>query len=90
MLPCESNNYYFGRKGFFYLKIVYISIILFCSQDTTFEIYELNYRCIYKVNVNSTPRLKSPDSELTVTVPGCEYFKRRVSNSTALNCEGHN
>ncbi|XP_035441316.2 anosmin-1 [Spodoptera frugiperda] len=60
------------------------------TEDTTFEIYELNYRCIYKVNVNSTPRLKSPDSELTVTVPGCEYFKRRVSNSTALNCEGHN
>ncbi|XP_022825826.1 anosmin-1-like [Spodoptera litura] len=60
------------------------------TEDTTFELYELNYRCIYKVNVNSTPRLKTPDSELTVTVPACEYFKRRVGNTTVVNCDEHN
>lgn len=27
---------------------------------------------------------KVPDSELIVSVPGCEYFKRKVN--TALNC----
>ncbi|CAD0200473.1 unnamed protein product [Chrysodeixis includens] len=56
------------------------------TELTSFELYELEYQCSYKVNVNSAPRVKKPDSELNLNVPSCEYFKRKVSNNT-MTCE---
>ncbi|PZC80984.1 anosmin-1 [Helicoverpa armigera] len=55
------------------------------TEQTTFELYELEYQCSYKVNVNSMPRVRIPDSELSIHVPACEYFKRKV-NTTVINC----
>ncbi|XP_053605777.1 anosmin-1 [Plodia interpunctella] len=54
------------------------------TEETTFEIYELNYRCSYKVNVNRSWKSKSPDSELLVHVPGCEYFQEKVNGSKSI------
>ncbi|XP_031763204.2 anosmin-1 isoform X2 [Galleria mellonella] len=57
------------------------------TEETTFEIYELDYQCSYIVNVNKLQRNKYPDSELIVTVPSCEYFKQKVNNGTRFNCD---
>ncbi|XP_072949990.1 anosmin-1-like [Epargyreus clarus] len=56
------------------------------TEQNSFEIYELDYNCNYLVNVNKSGTSKTPDSELIFTVPGCEYFKRKV-NVTAIICE---
>ncbi|KAJ8724321.1 hypothetical protein PYW08_015795 [Mythimna loreyi] len=56
------------------------------TEQTTFDLYDLEYHCSYKVNVNSLPRVRTPDSELTLNVPGCEYFKRKV-NTTTIDCD---
>ncbi|XP_063634448.1 anosmin-1 isoform X2 [Cydia splendana] len=56
------------------------------TEQTTFEIYELDYHCTYKVNVNKSRKSLSPDSEIIVNVPGCDYFQRRM-NGTKINCE---
>ncbi|XP_063827330.1 anosmin-1 [Ostrinia nubilalis] len=55
------------------------------TEKNTFEIYELNYRCSYKIKVNRSRKSKKPDSELIINVPGCEYFKQKI-NATSLNC----
>ncbi|XP_059058552.1 anosmin-1 [Achroia grisella] len=57
------------------------------TEETTFEIYELDYQCSYVVNVNKLHKNKYPDSELIVTVPGCEYFKQKVNNGTRFTCD---
>ncbi|RVE40035.1 hypothetical protein evm_015315, partial [Chilo suppressalis] len=56
------------------------------TELTSFEIYELNYRCSYKVNVNTESKSTHPESELIIHVPGCEYFKKKLK-SNALHCE---
>ncbi|XP_063544211.1 anosmin-1 isoform X2 [Cydia strobilella] len=56
------------------------------TEQTTFEIYELDYHCTYKVNVNKSRKSLSPDSEIIVNVPGCDYFQRRM-NGTKIDCE---
>ncbi|XP_061704937.1 anosmin-1 isoform X2 [Cydia pomonella] len=56
------------------------------TEQTTFEIYELDYHCSYKVNVNKSRKSLSPDSEIIVNVPGCDYFQRRM-NGTKIDCE---
>ncbi|XP_063390382.1 anosmin-1 isoform X1 [Cydia fagiglandana] len=56
------------------------------TEQTTFEIYELDYYCTYKVNVNKSRKSLPPDSEIIVNVPGCDYFQRRM-NGTKIICE---
>ncbi|XP_048006970.1 anosmin-1 [Leguminivora glycinivorella] len=56
------------------------------TEQTSFEIYELDYDCTYKVNVNKSRKSVSPDSEILVAVPGCDYFQRRM-NGTVFNCD---
>ncbi|CAB3235952.1 unnamed protein product [Arctia plantaginis] len=55
------------------------------TEQTNFELYELEYQCSYKVNVNLSPRMKTFESEITLNIPACEYFKRR-SNTSAVAC----
>lgn len=56
------------------------------TAQSTFELYELDYHCSYKVNVNRSWKNKIPESELVITIPGCQYFKRKV-NVTAITCD---
>ncbi|XP_041989049.1 anosmin-1 [Aricia agestis] len=56
------------------------------TEQSTFDIYELDYNCQYKINVNKSLNPKTPDSEMIIPVPGCDYFKRKI-NSTAINCK---
>ncbi|XP_026318590.1 anosmin-1 [Hyposmocoma kahamanoa] len=51
------------------------------TEQTTFDIYELEYKCNYKINVNRAWKPKYPDSELHITVPGCQYFQQKVNNT---------
>ncbi|CAG4964663.1 unnamed protein product [Colias eurytheme] len=55
------------------------------TELTSFEIYELDYHCSYKVNVNASGNTISPDSEFILTVPSCEYFQRKI-NAT-IHCK---
>ncbi|XP_073952856.1 anosmin-1 Kallmann syndrome 1 [Choristoneura fumiferana] len=56
------------------------------TEQTSFEIYELDYHCTYKVNVSKSRKTKIPDSELMIIVPDCEYFQKRMNN-TYLSCQ---
>ncbi|KAG6458044.1 anosmin-1 [Manduca sexta] len=56
------------------------------TEQSTFELYELDYHCSYKINVSRSRKPKIPDSELVISVPGCDYFKRKV-NSSQINCQ---
>ncbi|VVC96660.1 anosmin-1 [Leptidea sinapis] len=55
------------------------------TEQTSFEIYELDYHCSYKVNVNTSGDTLNPDSEYILTVPPCEYFQRKINAS--INCK---
>ncbi|XP_038221698.1 anosmin-1 [Zerene cesonia] len=55
------------------------------TELTSFEIYELDYHCSYKVNVNASGNTISPDSEFILTVPSCEYFQRKIN--TTIHCK---
>ncbi|XP_068624924.1 anosmin-1 [Battus philenor] len=59
--------------------------LLAITEETTFEIYELDYNCSYLVRVNKTRNSKIDDSDIVISVPDCEYFKRKV-NSTIIRC----
>lgn len=63
-----------------------VNKLFFYFQQTSFEIYELDYHCSYEVNVNRSWKPKNADSKLVLTVPGCDYFKRK-SNGTITNCD---
>ncbi|XP_013173735.1 PREDICTED: anosmin-1 [Papilio xuthus] len=54
-------------------------------KETSFDIYELDYNCSYLVSINKTRNAKTDDSNIVITVPDCEYFKRKV-NSTVIRC----
>nr|XP_026485502.1 anosmin-1 [Vanessa tameamea] len=56
------------------------------TEQNSFEIYELDYKCKYRVNINRSWNTKTPDSEFILTVPQCEYFKKKVS-STTVTCK---
>ncbi|OWR47351.1 Kal-1 protein precursor [Danaus plexippus plexippus] len=56
------------------------------TEQNSFEIYELDYKCKYKVNVNRSPNSVTPDSEYILSVPGCDYFKRKF-NSSYVKCK---
>ncbi|XP_022130196.1 anosmin-1 [Pieris rapae] len=55
------------------------------TEQTSFELYELDYHCSYKVNVNASGDTLTPDSEYILTVPSCEYFQRKI-NAT-IHCK---
>ncbi|KAJ0177911.1 hypothetical protein K1T71_006784 [Dendrolimus kikuchii] len=55
------------------------------TEQTSFELYELEYHCTYKVNVNRSWNTKTPDSEMFISVPDCEYFRKKV-NGTGITC----
>lgn len=55
------------------------------SEQNSFELYELDYHCTYKVNVNRSWNTKSPDSEMFISVPDCEYFRKKV-NGSGISC----
>lgn len=83
----QPGRYYVHWKAIkcFDLKKLRKNGLSAITQLTNFELYELEYQCSYKVNVNSSPRAKTFDSELTVNVPGCEYFKQKT-NASIINC----
>ncbi|CAG4969800.1 unnamed protein product [Parnassius apollo] len=59
--------------------------LLAITEETTFDIYELDYNCSYLVSVNKAQNAKIDNSDIVITVPDCEYFKRKV-NSTVIRC----
>ncbi|GBP53502.1 Anosmin-1 [Eumeta japonica] len=52
------------------------------TEQTTFDIYELKYGCVYRVAVDrpSSEARSDPDAELLVAVPKCEYFQKKVEH----------
>ncbi|XP_045767671.1 anosmin-1 isoform X1 [Maniola jurtina] len=56
------------------------------TEQNSFEIYELDYKCNYTINVNKSNNKRNPDSELILSVPGCDYFKKKVKNAT-ITCK---
>ncbi|XP_045449270.1 anosmin-1 [Melitaea cinxia] len=56
------------------------------TEQNSFEIYELDYKCKYRVNINRSWNTKTPDSEFILTVPQCDYFKKKVTTAT-VNCK---
>lgn len=62
------------------------NMFYFFFQQNSFEIYELDYRCRYKININKSWKTKVPDSEFILTVPECNYFKKKVTTAN-VNCK---
>ncbi|XP_013142353.1 PREDICTED: anosmin-1 [Papilio polytes] len=62
-----------------------IKDLLAITEETSFDIYELDYNCSYLVSINKTRNAKIDDANIVITVPDCEYFKRKV-NSTVIRC----
>ncbi|KAI5637763.1 fibronectin type III domain-containing protein [Phthorimaea operculella] len=48
------------------------------TQKTVFDIYEIDFECNYKVNVNRSWKTKTVDSEITVNVPSCHYMEEKL------------
>lgn len=56
------------------------------TEQNSFEIYELDYRCRYKININRSWKTKIPDSEFILSVPECNYFKKKVTSAN-VSCK---